>query len=235
MRNTNKIIMFDFGGITECHDDGSGSTYDYRTIFIDAIRYAIGMRACDDFRKDDELLWEKFKSADCNDSLFRYASTLEDMRASLGMWLCMLACESPTYAGTFTERFIQYVKARNVMCPYYSDVIKIQMELKDYCLIGAMTNISWMWSPRFHQLTDCIGYDITWESFKMGFLKPETAAYKSVETMCGLSGKQILLLDDTEENVRAAIDNGWYAYKVEHGRVRADVETVAMDFIRGYL
>lgn len=231
MRNKNKLIMFDFGGVTEIRSYPHHPVYNWKTIYVDGIRYSIGKTAYGDMEKSDMSLLDMFINSDVNDSLFRGCSNFDETHEVLGPWLSQVACEPNMSTYYAVRKFVDYVRARYVFCPYNDKVVDVQRWLKEHCLVGGMTNNNWIWSPRFHQVTDPIGYDIVWESWKSGCIKPEPMAFKMVESDCGLTGEQILLFDDSKANVRAAIDNGWCACQIVPGDVRSQIESVAMEFL----
>ncbi|PIN69074.1 hypothetical protein COV94_03355 [Candidatus Woesearchaeota archaeon CG11_big_fil_rev_8_21_14_0_20_57_5] len=63
------------------------------------------------------------------------------------------------------------------------------------------------------QFTRDIGlrFDSLVLSCDVGCVKPEDAIYAIAELMMGVSGEELLFLDDREENVVAARNRGWQA------------------------
>ena len=52
-------------------------------------------------------------------------------------------------------------------------------------------------------------------SFKMGFRKPAPEIYHAAEDLLDMPGSSILLLDDLQENVEAALRCGWQAFLID--------------------
>ena len=48
-------------------------------------------------------------------------------------------------------------------------------------------------------------------SAQLGVKKPDTEFFSSVQTSIGLRGEEILLIDDSPENIAAALEAGWQA------------------------
>ena len=49
-------------------------------------------------------------------------------------------------------------------------------------------------------------------------MKPDVAAYRAVEERTGTDGPEIVLFDDTLENIEAARSLGWIAHHIDHDR-----------------
>jgi HAD superfamily hydrolase (TIGR01509 family) len=58
-------------------------------------------------------------------------------------------------------------------------------------------------------------------SFEIGFRKPAAEIYHAAEDLLDMSGSSILLLDDLQENVEAALRCGWQAFLIDpHGSIQ---------------
>lgn len=235
MRNEKKLVMFDFGGVVELHDHGDRERYDYKAVICNAVRYAVGSKHVDMYgyslHELDEMLWERIVSDERDDRIMVGCSTKREFVEVFGNLLCDIGNISHSYVEHVCERFLRYVHEYNRRIPCDMDMVRIQRRLREECLVGGMSNISYMWSPRFHKFVDFIEYDVVWESFKMGFTKPDLAAYRSVEAMTGLEPCDILLIDDTLENVRGAIDAGWCAWRYEDCCSIDKIRRICTDFL----
>ncbi len=58
----------------------------------------------------------------------------------------------------------------------------------------------------FPFFSDFDGYVLSYEE---GAMKPDPKIYEAIERLAGLSGEQILFLDDREENAAAGLARGW--------------------------
>lgn len=55
-------------------------------------------------------------------------------------------------------------------------------------------------------------FEKTFASFEIGYIKPEEGFYKHIQTELGLYAHEIVLIDDTFENVQKAQELGWQTY-----------------------
>lgn len=229
---TDKLIMFDFGGVVEEMDDGSGTTYCYINVLADAIRYATGIQhpLTSSLKRADTELVATFDK-NIYDKVFRDINSYDALIAEIAYGLKKLSGRNDGKEYDMAERYIQFIQNRCKLIPVDKSMISLQKALKKECLIGGMTNIGLYWSHRFHELTDCIDYDYTFESFKMGCAKPDDLAFEKVETMSNLRGKSILLFDDNAANVSMAKEYGWCAYQVPKENRYFTVRNVAYGFI----
>lgn len=56
-------------------------------------------------------------------------------------------------------------------------------------------------------------FDFIFDSSKIGYIKPQPEYFKFVEDKTGFKGKEILLIDDSENNLKGAKDYGWEIQK----------------------
>lgn len=54
-------------------------------------------------------------------------------------------------------------------------------------------------------------FDACFLSYEIGWMKPDARIYEALETATGLSGSQLLYIDDRVENVEAGAKRGWHA------------------------
>ena len=52
-------------------------------------------------------------------------------------------------------------------------------------------------------------FDYIFDSSKIGFIKPEPEYFKYVENVTGFKGEEIILIDDSENNIKGAKQFGW--------------------------
>jgi len=57
-------------------------------------------------------------------------------------------------------------------------------------------------------------FDYTFDSTEIGIVKPEAEYFKFVEEKTGFKGPEILLIDDSMENLEGAKKCGWQIKKV---------------------
>ncbi len=213
-RDTNKLIMFDYGGIVEEYSTKGRRIYDYRDVMIDALMWACGLRVSDSYDWDEwrreHLDWMNSHSFTGNE--FTGFCNEEERKVALAKVLDEICVTHASKEAA--DMYIQYIRNHAPLIPINKDMINLQIETKEKCLIGGMTNIGVDWLPTFRKVTESIGYDYVFESCIARTMKPDPMAYAAVEEMSGLSGKQILLIDDNCFNVVSAIQHGWCGYWV---------------------
>jgi putative hydrolase of the HAD superfamily len=89
---------------------------------------------------------------------------------------------------------------------------KLIKSLSQSYKVGLLTNIM----PglvsslrRAHKIPD-ISYDAVIDSSEVGHIKPEPEMYKLAQEKAGVSGQEILFVDDTKANLMAAEEFGWH-------------------------
>lgn len=101
---------------------------------------------------------------------------------------------------------------------YYLDAIEPIEEMRElvqwaaqHYRIGLLTNIM----PGFltvmadKGIIPKVPYDIIVDSSVVGSIKPEPGIYEVAEAKCGVSGSEILFIDDSRTNLMAAEHRGW--------------------------
>lgn len=231
MKIKDKLIVFDYGGIIEGTPADCG--YSYHDCIADAIMYATGMRPnAKSLSEFCEELYQSYSSSAATKQLWITGDDEIKTRSVLGNWLYELNGNKGSTV-LLAERYLSFIRARYSKIPYDKSVITLQKALSKECMIAAMTNISWYWSARFRELTADIPYDFIWESFRYGCMKPDDMSYRQIENVSGVSGENILLFDDRDDNVKAAIDSGWCAYKVTSDNKALNMRIVAHQFLTG--
>lgn len=79
-------------------------------------------------------------------------------------------------------------------------------------------------------------FDHVVDSCEVGLRKPDPAIYALVQERCGVSGDELLFLDDHQGNVEAALDLGWQAQLVDEdidGAVATARRSVGLEPRRG--
>ncbi len=91
------------------------------------------------------------------------------------------------------------------------EVLEVARRLSANVSVGMLTNNPPLlrralpiWFPQIESLFDPIAF-----SFELKAAKPDTKAFSRVESMTSLSGAELMLIDDSSANVRAAAMLGW--------------------------
>lgn len=103
-------------------------------------------------------------------------------------------------------------------------------ELKDYFLIGLLTNIH---TGTFAYVKDKgivpdINYKIAIQSCDYDVVKPETKIFEIAEQSIALSPHNLLFVDDLESNVRAAVGRGWNGFRFNPDNPNESVRAIRL-------
>ena len=123
-----------------------------------------------------------------------------------------------------TEQFFARISARSIdgfaveeaevvwlrMLSPDNEALSVARDMSKTYQVGILSNTSEM---QWEYLVANMGIDkfATWviPSYKYGMLKPEAEIYAKAEELAGVSGREILFIDDREENIAGAEDFGW--------------------------
>lgn len=77
----------------------------------------------------------------------------------------------------------------------------------------------WAESPAFDGRGNGLGsyFDLSFKSFEVGFMKPDSRFFEYVERQSGLNPANTLFLDDGPRNVAAAAQRGWHTMQPSNG------------------
>ena len=193
--NENKIVIFDWGGIVESHRKGENNYFKIIINIIKSINPNIN---------ENEVisLWKK-----CTyDKHGRSISTCKRLK-DVEKWFSRikeaynLKCDFTTFCSIYKKEF------HNV--DYYKDMVELEHETKKRCKIGILSNLMLLDRERLNEQINLNKFDYVWLSFELGEIKPNNKIYEIVEKDCNISPKNILFIDDREENVIVARKRGW--------------------------
>lgn len=195
-RNENKIVIFDWGGVVESHNQ---EEYNVHKAIVRTIRHF------NNKLQEDNSILEKYRQL-WNDENGINVGTLSDI-ASTKKWIERIKkafdfeCTSEEYVEVYNEEFGKI--------EYYKDVVEFIHSLKKYCKIGILSNLEMLAKNRIDKQLDLKQFDYVWLSFEVGLIKPDRRIYEYVQSECKIKPNSILFIDDCKENTDAANDMGW--------------------------
>ena len=185
-----KLILFDWGNIVESHTTG----YSCRDAFNDLFK-ACGYTGSEMvFNLLDK--YELSCIATVNDFENTYNQIAKDFN----------------FKTTYLE-FIKLYKKILDKIDYYTDVAEYEKSLKDRCYIGILSNLTVFDKERLNKQVDLSKYDYVFLSFEMGCRKPDKEIYKKVGKKIPVGPKDILFIDDKQNNIDMAKEFGWNTLK----------------------
>ena len=196
MKNYNKIIIFDWGGVVESH---SKNEYNCFTAKINTIN-RLAMKQLEErviLKKCNECNYDE------NGKCISEISTEKEIQEWFNKMkkAFNLQCNYSTFYNVYQEEFDKV--------EYYKDVVKFTHSLKNKCLIGILSNLVSLDKPRINRHFDLSKFDYVWLSFEMNCKKPNEEIYIMVENDCRIKPENILFIDDTKENIEVAKKRKW--------------------------
>ncbi len=181
-----KLILFDWGNIVESLTTG----YSCRNAWNDLF-HACGYNGNKDITR--ELSRYKLSAIS---SIKEFEKTYEQMAIEFKF-------------NVNFNKFSKLYKEIFAKIDYYKDVADYEVSLKKHCYIGILSNLTMFDKERLNNQVDLSKYDYVFLSFEMGVRKPDKKIYEKVEENIPFSKKDILFIDDKEENIKAAKEFGW--------------------------
>lgn len=205
----NKLILFDWGGIVESHTTG----YTCQDAFNDLFK------TC---------------GYDSNNNIFSSLGkyqlssipTIEDFEN-----VYKEMAKEFNFKTTFPE-FVEKYKEIFDRIDYHKDVSEYEKSLKDKCYIGILSNLAIFDKERLDKQVDLSQYDYVFLSYEMNCRKPSREIYEKVSEKLPFDSKDILFIDDRQDNIDMAKEFGWNTLKAS-GLELEKIKECCENFIKG--
>lgn len=214
MRNENKIVIFDWGGVVESHKEGE---YNYLSAKIDTINSLVKKEL------DKNMIIEKWNECNYDENGKCISETFkkEDVQAWFGKIkkVFNLQCNYDEFHDIYQETFDKV--------HFYKEVVEYAHSLKEKCKIGILSNLCSLDKCRIDKHYNLSKFDYVWLSFEMECKKPNEEIYIKVEQDCKIKPENILFIDDVVQNINTAKQRGWNvcnAYGYELDSIKKAVE-----------
>lgn len=158
-----------------------------------------------------EMAFLHYNSEACTGTL-----SMQDFNDAIARRLGITAIDWPKYYLTSVESM-----------PGMGEVVKWASE--NYG-VGLLTNIMPGLLTRLRQakVVPDLDYDVVIDSSQCGLIKPDPAIFELACTQAGYTPQQILLVDDTRENVATAETLGWHVLWFDYAQPEESVEQIKM-------
>lgn len=193
--NNKKIIICDWGGVIESHDD---RYYPVSKAIISLIR-----KYTNKYDNDEIIKTYSSCAYDQNNVEIGSVSKIDGIYS----WIDRL--KNAFKFETAYDVFLQNYKLEHDKIYSYQNVVSFIKSIKDKCKIAILSNLMLIDRERIDKHVKLSDFDYVWLSFEMELKKPDYKIYKKVEEDCGYDPKNILFIDDTYENIAAAQKRGW--------------------------
>lgn len=206
----NKVVIFDWGGIVESHENDSK---DIKNALIRIIR-----RLNKDIT-DEEILtkWCYQTSKGISIGTTNDIDEIKDW-VNLIQKQMNINVSFDDFKRMYQEEF-SYVK-------YYKDVVQFAHSLKEKCKIAILSNLISFDKERINKQYDLSKFDYVYLSFEVGMEKPNKDIYEYVLNDLKVKPEQILFIDDDTSNIQMAKKYGWntcQAYGYELDKIKESV------------
>lgn len=208
----NKIVIFDWGGIVENHEN---SCQDLKEAKIRMIR------KYNNSLSDQEIIerWTDKTSKGVSLNTVNKKEDIED-------WVNLIQ-KNMNIDISFEELKRVYEEELKTV-KYYKDVVKYAHSLKGKCKIAILSNLMLFDKKRINDQYDLSKFDYVYLSFEIGMEKPNKDIYEYVMKELNANPNDILLIDDDYHNIQTAKECGWntcQAYGYELDKIKNSVET----------
>ncbi len=206
-----KVVIFDWGGIVESHEN---NLQDLKAAQVRLIKRFTNLLS------DQEIL-ERWTNKTAEDVLIGATNKEEDIKDWVAINQKNMNINVPF------EEFKKAYEEEFDLVRYYMDVVKYAHSLKEICKIAILSNLTPFDKKRIDKQYDLSKFDYVYLSFEIGVRKPDRKIYEYVLEDLGVSPKDILFIDDDTDNILMAKECGWNtckAYGYELDKIKDSVE-----------
>ena len=202
---TDKLIIFDWGGVIESHDDKENSIKKTTLALFKSFQIDL----------DDNIILEKYLAC-CNN--------LENQGDANELFTKI----KKTFNIECTiDEFIKRYNEYTFKTEFYKEVVTYVHSLKSRCKIGILSNLNPFDKERLNYQVDLSKFDYIWLSFELDCMKPNPKIYDIVENELSISQENILFIDDLEKNLEIPKMRGWQTCNstgLELNKIKESVE-----------
>lgn len=191
-KQDNKIVIFDWGGVIESHEDGDYNVH---------VALSNIFKQFNALTDENELLNKYLR---CNHELdIGACNKIEDIEK----WFDRVKRDLELNCNF--DKFCKAYKEESYKVYYYKEVVEFAHSLRKYCNTGILSNLIFLDRTRIHYQVNLDKFDYVWLSFEIEATKPNEKIYEFVERDCKISPNNILFIDDKDKNIAAAKQRRW--------------------------
>lgn len=189
---SNKVILFDWGGVIESHDDSE---------------YSLNNALRDFLTKVNPEYSSKYFNHPCYKTQDDKDLSITNNSNIINEWALYI---KDTFQSNMSinEIITIYNETLNKI-DYYKDIVAYATNLKNKCLIGILSNLTAMDKSRLDMQVNLSDFDYVGLSYILGISKPNPKIYEVVTQQLATEPSNILFIDDTPANITAASQYGW--------------------------
>lgn len=207
----NKIVIFDWGGIVESHENDLEDLKNAEIRLIQRFNTKLS---------SNEILkrWTDKTSKGISIGELNNESDIKD-------WVDLL--QNNMNINVPFENFKKAYEEEYSKIKYYKDVVKYVHSLKGKCKIGILSNLTPFDKKRINDQYDLSKFDYVYLSFEVGMRKPNKEIYEYVLNDLKIEPENILFIDDDTNNILMAKECGWntcQAFGYELDKIKKSVD-----------
>ncbi len=206
-----KVVIFDWGGVVESHEDNLKDCKDARERLIR--RYNNNLS-----NQDIADGWVNQTSTGIQ---IETTNDIDDIKDWVNVIQTHLRINVP-----FIE-FKKMYEEEFAKVKYYKEVVDYAHSLKKRCKIAILSNLIAFDKKRIDDECHLDQFDYVYLSFKIGLLKPDKRIYEYVLKDLNVLPSDILFIDDNHQNILVAKECGWNtceAFGYELSKIKNCVE-----------
>lgn len=207
----NKIVIFDWGGIVESHEN---NMQDLKEAKIRVIR------RYNNSLSGQEVL-DRWTDKTSKGISIGASNNLTDLKE----WVSLI--QKRMEINISFEEFKRAYEEELSSVKYYKEVVSYAHSLKGKCKIAILSNLIPFDKKRIDMQYDLSKFDYVYLSFEVGFRKPDKRIYEYVLDDLKVLPENILFIDDDTSNILMASECGWntcQAYGYELDKIKQSVE-----------
>lgn len=183
-----KIVIFDWGGVVESHENNNQELKEARVRLIKSLNKSID---------EEEILakWTNKNSAGVHIGKTNDIEVIQD-------WVKTLT-KAMNVDISFEEFKIKY-QEEFAKVSFYKSVVEYAHSLKRRCNIGILSNLGPFDKARIDMQMNLKMFDYVFLSFEIGMRKPDKEVYEYVLKKLQVKPEDVLLIDDDLNNVIGA-------------------------------
>lgn len=193
MRNLEKIVIMDWGGVIESHNDDEYGWFNRTTAIVKRLS------------NHENIILKKWGTFEIEGKIYNINQISETMM--IEKWINYIIKEYSLECSK--DEFIKVYQEEYKKIKYFKEVVEILHKTKEYCQIGVLTNLTKLDKERLDKQVNLSKLDYSWLSFVVGKVKPNDEIYKLVEDEIKLKPNNILFIDDDLKNIETAKNRGW--------------------------
>ena len=207
----NKIIIFDWGGVVESHENNLQDLKEAKIRMIKKLNSNLS---------DEEILagWTDKTSTGILMGATNDPENIKD-------WVNLV--QNNMGISISFDEFKRLYEEELSSVKYYKEVVDYVHSLKNRCKIAILSNLMPFDKNRIDTQYDLDEFDYVYLSFEIGLRKPDKQIYEYVLNDLKIDAKDILFIDDDTDNISMAKECGWntcQAFGYELDKIKKTVE-----------